>query len=99
MKSTLPPQSRAAILRAEAIAERILRMKRERARQLWATAFDCGLPDFNCIHNAAIDDGLKGWCRNRLQLRTARICNELVSDYSQDRIVEKLVRRLWEYSE
>lgn len=97
MKTRLTETARAAIQRAEAIAKRIELSKRERSRRLWQAAFDMPeLPPFNCIHNAAIDDEMRGWCRNRLQLRTAKICDELVSDHSPDRIVEKLTRRLWE---
>lgn len=65
--SELLESLRPLVHRAEAVCDSI----QERA---WALAATVGIPrDGCCLHNASIDDDLKGWCKDRPdRLRVAK---------------------------
>jgi hypothetical protein len=57
-----------------------------------------GLPMMgNCIHNAAIDDDLKGWCcRNPVLLRDAKRIDRMWNDYRASTIVDNVLSRMFD---
>lgn len=93
---TRPTESqRAAIRRAEAIADRIRAMKRERAEAVWRAVYGEELPPLNCVHNATVGPVGWGWAPTRAHRRAAVLASELLNDWNPDRIVERLAARVW----
>lgn len=77
------------------IADRIRAEKIKQAAVIWQAAFKSAIPPHNCVHNAAIDDALHGWCRTREQLRAAKKANELLNDWTASKIAARGSRRIW----
>lgn len=81
----------------DAMAERITRAKHERG---WALAATVGIGRCMCsLHNASIDDELKGWCAGpdgRRRLKAARAALRLLDDWTAHRIAERVINRAWD---
>lgn len=65
--------------------------------QGWKLAATVGIPRCSCsLHNASIDDGLTGWCKdNPERLKVARKANHLINQWPGSRIADKLVESAW----
>lgn len=76
------------------MADRIRQMRIDRAYALAATV---GLPPIlNCIHNAAIDDDLKGWCAgDPYRLRIAKQVNHMLNDWREHNAADRIQKRAW----
>lgn len=63
----------------------------------WALAASVGIPrDGCCLHNASIDDDLKGWCNmNPHRLKVAKEANYLVGQWPASNLARKIVMRSW----
>lgn len=61
--------------RARAIAERL---ERDRSEQAWVLAATVGIPrNMCCLHNASIDEDLKGWCAGPGGLERLRVAKRV----------------------
>lgn len=78
--------------RIHAIAARVLSLKLERLKR---ECIEAGIsPDGCCLHNAAMDDGLTGWCaRNPARLKAAKRLNREWNDWSASRLAERIIAR------
>jgi len=78
----------------QARASAVINSKHDRA---WKLAETVGIPrDGCCLHNAAIDTELKGWCANNPQrLKIAKLANHMMSDWYANRLAERIIRRKW----
>lgn len=73
-----------------------------RADRAWALAASVGIPrNMCCLHNAAIDDSMQGWCKgNPKRLKVAKRANRMFIDYVfeptrlADRITSRAYRRI-----
>lgn len=73
-------------------AEILQDSKHEEAREL---ATLNGL-DYMCIHNAAIDTDLRGWCKDSPEkLRIAKKVNHILSDFSICNLADRIIDRAW----
>jgi len=63
----------------------------------WALAASVGIPRHMCaLHNASIDDELKGWChQNPQRLKVARQANHLVNDWTASQKAREISKRAW----
>lgn len=82
-------------IRVNAIADRVRKLKRERAAVIWLRAFGSPMPPLNCVHNATLDDQLNGWCTTRAQLRAARQCKALLHDWDASHVADRASKRKW----
>lgn len=64
----------------------------------WALAKSVGIHRDMCsLHNASIDDELKGWCfQNPERLKVAKQANHLVNSWPASDIAERIIARAWE---
>lgn len=81
--------------RLKAVASRIRKANLERAERIWKEAFGSSLPPSNCVHNAAIDANLTGWCKTRKQLRAAKQADALINDWTTSQIANRGSNRIW----
>lgn len=60
----------------------------------WALAESVGIPRHGgCLHNAACDERLTGWCKdNPERLRAARIANRWTQEYRATRIARRIAQ-------
>ena len=63
----------------------------------WALAESVGIGRCMCsLHNASIDDELRGWCHNNPhRLKVAKQANHLVNQWDGHHRSEAIVRRAW----
>jgi hypothetical protein len=86
-------QWRELAARVHGMADRIWVMRRNRVD---AVCRANGL-DIRCLHNAAGDDGLTGWChQNPGRLKLAKALNRELSDWTPSRIAERICSRAWQ---
>lgn len=77
-------------LRAQALDQSVHERAFEIARQAGITR------DLCCIHNAAIDDNLTGWCyRNPARLKAAKLANHLLNQWTASRLADRIIARAW----
>lgn len=65
----------------------------------WNIAKQAGIGlDMCCIHNASIDDALKGWCfQNPERLKAAKRANFILSDFHISHLGQRLIDRAWNH--
>lgn len=87
--------------RMKGIAERIDRMRTERAKRIFSDAYgwrDTTGANGVTIHNASIDDNLRGWCSGpdgRRRLRAAKLAKHVWdSAFEGYRILDQWCRRV-----
>lgn len=70
------------------------KMRMERA---WALAATVGIPRCGCsLHNASIDDELRGWCAgNPKRLKVAKRANHILMDSRISRLADSIVSRAY----
>lgn len=80
--------------RLRARVERLTTSIHDRGWRLAATA---DIPrDMCCLHNASIDEGLKGWCKDSPdRLRVAKQACRILHDWSAHRLLECLAAKAW----
>lgn len=63
----------------------------------WALAASVGIGRCMCsVHNASIDDALRGWCSgNPGRLKVAKRAKAILSDWSASRLADVICARLW----
>jgi hypothetical protein len=85
-------QVRSSMVRAR--GEAVQRSIHERG---WALAASVGIPrDLCCLHNASLDDGLRGWCAgNPERLRVAKLAKAILNDWSASRLADAICARMW----
>ena len=86
--------------KCNAIANRIRKLKLERANRIWNEAFGCDIPPDNCVHNWLMNaeegrfTGEYAW--SRLQIRMARKAKELINDWSASEIASRATKKKWQ---
>lgn len=70
---------------------------RMRADRAWALAASVGIPRCGCsLHNAAIDDEMRGWCAgNPRRLKVAKRANYIMADSRISRLADSIVSRAY----
>ncbi len=63
----------------------------------WQIAADAGIPrDLCCLHNASIDDDLKGWCHNNPdRLKAAKRALHFIENWEASHKAVRIIRRAW----
>lgn len=63
----------------------------------WNLAASVGIPhDMCCLHNASIDDNMKGWCfENPTRLAAAKLANAIVNDWRASRVADRMIQAKW----
>lgn len=63
----------------------------------WALAETVDIPrDGCCLHNAAIDDDMTGWCfRNPQRLKIAKRANHILNDWRISHLADRIINRAW----
>lgn len=81
--------------KVNAIRDKILASCRERS---FSIAVENGIsPDATCIHNAACDDKMIGWCaRNPARLKAAKLANRILNDWSASEKASRIISRAWD---
>ena len=75
-------------------AERIRKMKRERAERIYRDFFGCDMPYANCLHNWSL-----GEPKNPIERQYKRVyrqCLELLDDWKASEAARVASRRIWE---
>lgn len=87
-------QWQAYVRTVHAIAKRVDDAMHERG---WNLAASVGIGRCSCsLHNASIDDGMTGWCKDNPQrLKVAKTANYYVNQWPGSRLAEKIVKRSW----
>lgn len=78
--------------------DRVTRLQNSIHDRGWALAATVGIPRCGCsLHNASIDDELKGWCyRNPERLKVAKRAAHIVNDWSASELGRKLIAKAWQ---
>jgi hypothetical protein len=78
-----------------AIANRITNSIHEKG---WQIAESVGISrNMCCVHNASIDDELKGWCAgNPARLKAAKRANHLLNDWRASRLADRISARAFD---
>lgn len=73
------------------------RIDNERHEHGWKLAASVGIPRNGCcLHNASIDDDMRGWCAgNPHRLKVAKQANYLLSQWEATRKAERIINRAW----
>ncbi len=83
--------------KVNARAEKVARQRMDAGFALAATV---GIGrDMCCLHNAAIDDELKGWCAgNPERLKVAKRADYMVTEWcwQPTRLAQRLISRAWD---
>ncbi len=106
-QSFLPPTTRPAPMSfdawcafSRAIRARADALVASRRDAAFALAASVGIPrNLCCLHNAAIDDDLRGWCKgNPARLRVAKRANWLLSNHvwEPSRLADRIISRAWD---
>lgn len=82
------------IAKVDAIAKRVKAMQDDRARKI---AESVGVPfDGCCLHNAAIDTDMTGWCKGRPdRLKAAKQANHIATDWKASRLAGAISKAAW----
>ena len=78
------------------ICERTTKMRMERGFKI-AASVGIGR-DMCCIHNAAMDDSMSGWChKNPARLKAAKQADFMVNEFAwqPSRLAEKILKNAW----
>lgn len=85
---------------ARNVNETAQRLKASRDAEAWKIAAAVGIPrDGCCLHNASIDDGMRGWCAGaggRERLKAAKRANYILNDWRAHQLAEAIIRRAWD---
>ena len=70
-------------------------MRDERA---WALAASVGIDrNMCCLHNASIDDEMRGWCAgNPRRLKVAKRAAYILNDWRASRLAERIISRAYD---
>ena len=87
-------QWKAIAYRVNIIRDKLLASRRGLA---FSIAISHGIsPDACCIHNAALDDKMEGWChRNPERLKAAKLANRILNDWSASEKAKRIIDRAW----
>lgn len=81
------------------IRERAERLSRSRIDQGFALAATVQIPrNACCLHNASIDDELKGWCSGNVKrLKVAKKANWMVNQWAWEptQLADRIIARAW----
>lgn len=84
---------------AQNITQRASALAHARIDAGFALAATVGIPRCGCsLHNASIDDDLKGWCAgNPHRLKVAKRANYIVTEYAwhPTRLADRIVQRAY----
>lgn len=82
------------------LSERAKRYEKSVSDRAWELAASVGIPRCGCsLHNASIDDDMRGWCHNNPErLRVAKRANYMLNNtaWQASRIVDRVQSRAYQ---